>query len=65
MCGEGLVEFFPDYVDGVVFETLVSPTLYSRLGIAYDVIKDAVSQAILTPLISTVLADPVKVATDV
>ena len=64
VCGEGLVEFFPDYVDGVVFETLVSPTLYSRLGIAYDVIKDAVSQAILTPLISTVLADPVKVATD-
>lgn len=62
VCGGALIDFFPDYVDEVVFDTLVSRTLYSRLGMAHDEIKEAVSSAIHTPVIARVLKDPSAVA---
>lgn len=62
VCGGALMDFFPDYVDEVVFDTLVSRTLYSRLGVAHGEIKRAVSSAIHTPVIARALKDPVAVA---
>lgn len=57
-CNSAMLEFFPDHVDRTVFELLVSPALYSRLGDAVAPIKGAVAAALRGDVISPTLVDP-------
>ena len=61
-CNQVMVDFFPDHVDRVVYELLVSEKLYNTLGDQVGSIRAAVAAAIRSPIVSPTLVDPEAVA---
>lgn len=61
-CNDAVATFFPGHVDEAVFETMVSPKLYERIGAAYPGVRSAVAAAIRGSIIAPTLGDPEAVA---
>lgn len=61
-CNDAMLTFFPGHVDEAVFDTLVSPALYSRIGGAYEGVKAATAAALRGDIVGPTLADPHEVA---
>jgi hypothetical protein len=61
-CNDAMVTFFPSHVDEAVFDTLVSPTLYRRIGEAYEGVRVATAAALRGGIVGPTLADPDGVA---
>ena len=61
-CNDAMVTFFPGHVDEAVFDTLVSPALYTRVGEAYEGVRAATAAALRGDIVGPTLSDADVVA---